>query len=662
MKKCFLIVLILFIACQKEEVQKSAINRAEINSELFEILNDSDSLRVADFAKRLENLALPISEKKALQDCIILYHHKNKFNYTASDSLSWTHIDLLYNKGYKEVSLFYARYKFNAEFLNKTLPDFLTKIDSALLMFSDYKSNCQYANLLQLKITHLMAKSYYNLALKEMQSLLKSSEIVDSCPQIRYAVYMEMSFMYADLKLLDKSLESAYKALSYAENATDKAVCNSLIAKAYLELNQPENGVTYITTALGFVSKDHVHMLNYCNAILLEAYVALEQYSKADALFKTYESSEGFLKYHHYLFCRAKANSLKKRKMYAESIHYYLKAKSFVPEEKLLTRRIILKDLSDIYSLHGNLTQALFYLNAYQEKEELYTKQHNEDLINEQTVALKVAENEAELLKTKKKAVEQELSIARKNKTIVVGVLITIALILLTVVILYFNRLYKKKNIELATEKQKVEQTNNELQAALFEKSLLMREIHHRVKNHLQFLMSILRIQGRLSELSIEEFVERSNVRLTAIASIHEQLYESSSDEHIAIVTYIEKIALALQNIKDVDFDFSINSDPEDLYVSNHVAVSMGLILNELISNSFKHAFHGENNFIKIHIRVKEDRLYFTYEDSGLQAEHAEKVQRSSGVDIIKILAQQLQANIAFSNHYSCVSFDFEFH
>ena len=449
MKRYLLLIVILLVACQKKVIGTKETNRQFIDSVFAEMLDNNDSVRLHTFDNDIEHFQIRESEKKALRDCIKLYNHKEKFNNLGADSLSWDHINLLYNNDFKKVGLFYARYKFDSEFINRKLPNYLSKIDSTLNKFSDLKSNCNYAQLYQLKITHLTAKSYYSLALKEMQKLLKTTVIIDNCPDIQFSVYMEMSFMYADLKLFDKSLESAFKALSYATVPSNQAISYSLIGKAYLQLKTPKKGVKYMYKALNTELKDNVHMHNYYKAILFEMYVELNQFKKADALFKEYESSQGFLKYHEYLFCRAKAMQLKKQKNYPEAINYFLRAKSFIPDEKFLPLRIILKDLSDTYVLNRNMDQALFYLNEYQKMEELNTEQQNEDLINEQTVSLKVAENEAELLKSKKKAVEQELSISKKNKTIIYIVIVSIFLLLLTIISLYYAKIFKLKNEEL---------------------------------------------------------------------------------------------------------------------------------------------------------------------------------------------------------------------
>jgi two-component sensor histidine kinase len=650
MKKYLLLIVISLVACQKKVVHEKETNRRSIDSVFAEMLNNNDSVRLQTFANDIERFQISESEKKALRDCIKLNNHKEKFNNAGIDSLSWNHINLLYKNNFKKVGLFYSRYKFDSELVNRTLPNYLSKIDSTLVIFSDIKTNCNYAQLYQLKITHLMAKSYYSLALKEMQKLIKTTEIIENCPDIQFSVYMEMSFMYADLKLFDKSLESAFKALSYAEVPSDKAISYSLIAKAYLELKTPKKGIEYLKKALNTEAKDNFHMHNYYKAILFEMYVELNQFKKAEALFKEYESSQGFLKYHEYLFCRAKAIQLKKQKNYPEAINYFLRAKSFISEEKLITRRIILKDLSDVYVLNKNLDQALFYLNEYQKKEELYTEQQNKNLINEQTVALNVARKEAELQKTKKITIEQELSISRKNKTIIVGVLITISLVLLTVVILYFNRLYKKKNIELQLQKLKVENSNQELNSALFEKSLLMREIHHRVKNNLQLVMSLLNIQATDKEnTSIEGFIEKGQSRIASMILIHENLYQKEDVSNIDFETYTVSLVQNIRNtFGDISDRITVIVNVKNVFFDIQTSIPIGLIINELVTNSFKHGFpDGRTGQITILIKqISESNYKLVIQDTGIGFTNEKLENKSIGLELVTILVLQLKGKL----------------
>jgi len=245
-----------------------------------------------------------------------------------------------------------------------------------------------------------------------------------------------------------------------------------------------------------------------------------------------------------------------------------------------------------------------------------------------------------------------------------------IGLIFITYKVVNYWNLKKRQKIqwlidvktkEIEQNRQELIHLNHDLEKSLMVSDALMKEIHHRVKNHLQFLMSILHIQRRKSDMSIEEFVEKTNARLAAIAAIHGQLYENDSSESVEIKQYISTLTLALQNVKDNDFDLILEIEPQKIYLSNHLAVSVGLILNELITNSFKHAFQEQGNYIKIQLKSDSGRLQIVYEDSGSPIEEAEQISKSSGVEIIRILVSQIHGNITYSNNYSKAVLDFEY-
>ena len=138
-------------------------------------------------------------------------------------------------------------------------------------------------------------------------------------------------------------------------------------------------------------------------------------------------------------------------------------------------------------------------------------------------------------------------------------------------------------------------------------------------------------------------------------------MYENDSSESVEIKQYISTLTLALQNVKDNDFDLILEIEPQKIYLSNHLAVSVGLILNELITNSFKHAFQEQGNYIKIQLKSDSGRLQIVYEDSGSPIEEAEQISKSSGVEIIRILVSQIHGNITYSNNYSKAVLDFEY-
>ena len=136
------------------------------------------------------------------------------------------------------------------------------------------------------------------------------------------------------------------------------------------------------------------------------------------------------------------------------------------------------------------------------------------------------------------------------------------------------------------------------LRASLQEKELLIREVHHRVKNNMQVMLSLLDLQARPSKNpELTEMLNEGKSRIRAMSLIHEKLYESKDFSRIDLAGYVRTLSRELfqaYKINPGKIDLIIQTDGA-VYVDISKANPCGLILNELISNAFKHAFHGDN-------------------------------------------------------------------
>lgn len=139
----------------------------------------------------------------------------------------------------------------------------------------------------------------------------------------------------------------------------------------------------------------------------------------------------------------------------------------------------------------------------------------------------------------------------------------------------------------------KVQERTSELLATLQEKELLLKEIHHRVKNNLQMISSLLNLQIPYikDEESIEFFKESQN-RVKSIAMLHEKIYQSKNLHKIDFTDYISNIVTNLFQTYDVDQDrIEYNPNLDDIKLNIETSIPCGLILTELVTNSIKHAF-----------------------------------------------------------------------
>jgi len=190
------------------------------------------------------------------------------------------------------------------------------------------------------------------------------------------------------------------------------------------------------------------------------------------------------------------------------------------------------------------------------------------------------------------------------------------------------------------------------LQASLREKEVLLREIHHRVKNNMQVISSLFNLQaGKILNRECREMIREGQTRIRAMSLVHEKLYQSHDLSKIDLVVYIRSLALHLFHVYSIDSTrVVLETGLSEIFLDINSAVPCGLILNELISNSLKHAFpEGRKGTIRIEgrrgadgaitLRVEDDGIGFPTDLDFRQAE-------GLGLQIANLLVGQLDGVI----------------
>ena len=195
---------------------------------------------------------------------------------------------------------------------------------------------------------------------------------------------------------------------------------------------------------------------------------------------------------------------------------------------------------------------------------------------------------------------------------------------------------------------------HDRLAQSLAEKEVLIQELHHRVKNNLQVIASLLRLQAKASTSETATAVLReSQLRVEAIAMIHEQLYQSPDLRQVDLEHQASQLITNLFNAFGVDparisGQVAVCPRPEGtpLVLGVDQAVPVGLILNELISNALKHAFPGgRSGSIRVEARSFEGRVELAVIDGGVGVPEdlTTRKSKSLGLQIVEILARQLR-------------------
>lgn len=210
----------------------------------------------------------------------------------------------------------------------------------------------------------------------------------------------------------------------------------------------------------------------------------------------------------------------------------------------------------------------------------------------------------------------------------------------------------KEARLVLALDVTERTKAEKQLQDSLAEKEIMIKEIHHRVKNNLQIISSLLTLQAEyIKDASARGYFNDSQNRVKSMAIIHEKLYQTRDFAKIDIKDYVSNLTLSLfkayninTNLVDVDVDIS------NISLDVDTAIPCGLIINELVSNSLKYAFSdGRKGKMTISLLpVGEDKLQLIVSDNGLglPEDLETKEVQSLGLTLVHILAKQLNGNV----------------
>lgn len=215
--------------------------------------------------------------------------------------------------------------------------------------------------------------------------------------------------------------------------------------------------------------------------------------------------------------------------------------------------------------------------------------------------------------------------------------------------------LVEERTAALSREIAEHKAAQNELAMSLGEKELLLKEVHHRVKNNMQVISSLLNIQAEsIDNEMFASLLGESQQRIKSMSLIHENLYQSDNLLEIDFEDYIKMLANSLCRFYTVpNVVVSLDIKVDDISLDIETAVPCGLIINELISNSLKHAFDGSSPTGTISVRFKREGFYYklTISDNGIGVPDDFDLSQGStmGMEIVSILTQQLDGNLTFS-------------
>lgn len=205
----------------------------------------------------------------------------------------------------------------------------------------------------------------------------------------------------------------------------------------------------------------------------------------------------------------------------------------------------------------------------------------------------------------------------------------------------------REKNI--AQKAAKIQE--EKLQKSLDDKDLLLKEIHHRVKNNMQIISSLLNLQaGYLKDEEAVNALKESQARIVSMAMLHENLYRSDNLTGINFENYIKHLISNLFHTYNVNMEtIKFNIMARDVFLNIDTAIPCGLIINELVTNSIKHAFpEGTSGDIMVKMDQDEDKYHLEISDNGIGLPPEFDINKSStlGILLVNSLVGQLDGNM----------------
>ncbi len=203
---------------------------------------------------------------------------------------------------------------------------------------------------------------------------------------------------------------------------------------------------------------------------------------------------------------------------------------------------------------------------------------------------------------------------------------------------------------EMREAARALEARSNALATALKEREVLLSEVHHRVKNNLQLVSSMLALQGRAVGAEAKHALAEGQRRIDSIALVHEQLYGARNLSAVNLARYTEELVSELTRASGVSDRVRIELDLAEVELVPERAIPCALLVSELVTNALKHAFPGDRpGCLRVELaRVPDARLRLAVRDDGvgLSGNFPGEQSRSFGLDLVAIFAAQLGAQL----------------
>ncbi len=571
----------------------------------------------------------------------------------------------------------------------------ISSYNKAMLMFEDLKDTSSISITLEnIALAHKL-KGNYDTALQIMnkvESILASS--TPSTSERWISFHFNKGQIHLTTDNYSEAINSALKSLRLSEQLENTRSINrgyAILNEIYIEMKDTTNLKKYIMLGRNFAQmvedKSTLATLDIqlSNLFINQGnYDSAQYYAKKGLEFAEEVNSKSILRIAYI----ALGNIAYLQKQFSKMIPILEKVISDFPSSEGKVMSGVYHNLGAAYMGLGNLNKADEYLkqslalaieiNGWDRLKETYEtlsinsqkqgdyknafdyfklyKQY-EDSIFTETKTKQIAEIETQYETEKKDqsiaALEQEkeiqiLQASRQQSQIYIS-LVGLGFVLIVAFVFYYqSRIKQKANKALALKNVEIEEQNKE-------KEMLLKEIHHRVKNNLQIISSLLSMQTRtLSDSKTIDAMKESQSRVKTMALIHEKLYQYDNLARINMSEYMRQLSDFLSQTYRSEKSIKVIIESEGINLDIDTAVPLGLITNELLSNALKYAFEDmEQGEITIKLlKNTEGHYVLTISDTGkgLATDMDIENSKSLGLKLVRTLTRQINGNLSISS------------
>jgi two-component sensor histidine kinase len=463
--------------------------------------------------------------------------------------------------------------------------------------------------------------------------------------------------LYADFELYDLALKEflAFEKITPTTKMVDQYKHYRIIGNLYFELGKIDSARKYYSIGLNLSNQQlqnssdntpkNIHLSGRASLMgsLGRCFLAEGDYPKAiQYLLLDIEQSEDdklnmIFKMIHLTNAYIANKDVINAKKFARRIDQLLKDKE---DKRMRLRATEMK--SNYFTLIKRLDSALYYTKQYN-----ILKEEQNEIIRKNQAILLLSNLEAEdrrkdLVITKAK-LEKERSDKKAQQILLWGSVIVIIMAIISLIILMISNSEKSRSKELIEKKNK-------------ENELLLKELHHRVKNNLQIIYSLINLQKRrIDSPALHQSLSMVQNRIKTMSLVHQNLHENENFKEVNLEAYIKTIAdylklLYLNEDKEITIQFTVESS---IQIIMDRAITIGLLINEIVSNSMKYAFKGRaEGLITIDVQKLHNGYQMSISDNGIGFSNELAHSKSLGLYLIENLVKQLQGRYDLESHH----------